>query len=277
MPLVRQLPSNTIKPVLVTTSIWRLPVLSDHDFHTAIQWYLCKLNLYSATTCLMWPFFFPPLKSHIRQVWLYLSWLAEKSLRLDNSNLQPRPQLALWFRRSIFRWWLPWYRPLTSNLHHSWGSGFVEVFSGDGYNGTALLPPPQLALWFRQSIFRWWLPWYRPLTSTTVGALVSSKYFPVMVTMVPPSYLHHSWRSGFVKVFSGNGYHGTALLPPTSTTVGALVSSKYFPVMVTMVPPSKLPTVGETDLISAYDWKEANWPLEYRCSILRSLWDLGYN
>ena len=38
-----------------------------------MQWYLWKLNLYSATSSLMWPYFFPLLKSQIRQVLLYSS------------------------------------------------------------------------------------------------------------------------------------------------------------------------------------------------------------
>ena len=41
-------------------------------FHIPMLWFLCKFNLYSATCCLMWPYFCPaPLKSHKRQVWLY--------------------------------------------------------------------------------------------------------------------------------------------------------------------------------------------------------------
>jgi hypothetical protein len=39
-----------------------------------------KINLYLATTCLMWAYFSVPLEGHIRLVWLYIFVVNEKKI-----------------------------------------------------------------------------------------------------------------------------------------------------------------------------------------------------
>ena len=42
------------------------------NFYSSLQCISYRLNLYKATTCLMWPYFTVPLEGHIRHVWLHM-------------------------------------------------------------------------------------------------------------------------------------------------------------------------------------------------------------
>lgn len=55
-------------------------------------------------------------------------------------------------------------------------------------------------------------------------------------------------------------------IPAIFTLAGNLVWSKFFPVMVTVVPPRTLPTDGWTDIISANDWNRYSCLVRLRYS-----------
>ena len=52
------------------------------SFKFLLQCISYYINLYLATSCLMWPYFNLPLKVHIRHVWLYYQYFTKKWLKI---------------------------------------------------------------------------------------------------------------------------------------------------------------------------------------------------